>query len=135
MKKSGSQRHLSLDCAGTRLAYTIASGPWRMRWDAALSGVMQFALFGLLTAILALKGPYFTLDLWVQRSTHVIGLSPTVWAGDRLNVCLLNRDGFFPPFNQFCHVPVSAPCRFTRSKLANINTIIAQFLDQHLKMT
>ena len=43
---------------------------------AALFGVMQFALFGLLTAIFALKRPYLTLDLWVQRSPHKIGLSP-----------------------------------------------------------
>ena len=50
---------------------------------------MQFALFGLLTAILALKRPYLTLDLWVQRSPHEIGLSPAMWAGDRLNVGLL----------------------------------------------
>ena len=66
---------------------------------------MQFALFGLLTAILALKRPYLTLDLWVQRSPHEIGLSPAMWAGDRLNVGLLNRGGFFPRFNQFCHAP------------------------------
>jgi len=45
---------------------------------------MQHALFGLLTAILALKRPYLALDLWVQRSTHEIGLSPTVRALDRL---------------------------------------------------
>jgi hypothetical protein len=66
---------------------------------------MQFALFGLLTAILALKRPYLTLDLWVQRSPHDIGLSPTMWAGDRLTVGLLNRGGFSPCFNQFCHAP------------------------------
>jgi hypothetical protein len=30
----------------------------------ALFGLIQFALFGLLTAILALKRPYLTLDLW-----------------------------------------------------------------------
>jgi hypothetical protein len=46
---------------------------------------MQFALFGLLTAIFALKRPYFTLDRWMQRSPHEIGLSPAMWAGDRLN--------------------------------------------------
>ena len=56
---------------------------------------MQFALFGLLTAILTLKRPYLTLDLWVQRSPHEIGLSPAVWAGDRLNAGLLTRGGFF----------------------------------------
>ena len=67
---------------------------------------MQFALFGLLAAILALKRPYLTLDLWVQRSPHEIGLSPAMWAGDRLNVGLLNRGGFFPRFNQFCHAPL-----------------------------
>ena len=65
---------------------------------AALFGVMQFALFGLLTAIFALKRPYLTLDLWVQRSPHEIGLSPAMWAGDRLNVGLLCRGGFFPRF-------------------------------------
>ena len=62
------------------------------------TSVMQFALFGLLTAILALKRPYLTLDLWVQRSPHEIGLSPAMWAGDRLNVGLLCRGGFFPRF-------------------------------------
>ena len=56
---------------------------------------MQFALFGLLTAIFALKRPYLTLDLWVQRSPHKIGLSPAVWAGDWLNAGLLIRGGFF----------------------------------------
>ena len=54
---------------------------------------MQFALFGLLAAILALKRPYLTLDLWVQRSPHEVGLSPAMWAGDRLNAGLLNRGG------------------------------------------
>ena len=69
---------------------------------------MQFAFFGLLTAILALKRPYLTLDLWVQRSPHDIGLSPTMWAGDRLTVGLRNRGGFSPRFNQFCHAPPRA---------------------------
>ena len=70
---------------------------------------MQFALFGLLTAILALKRPYLTLDLWVQRSPHEKGMSPAMWAGDRLNVGLLNRDGCFPRFYQFCHAPPLDP--------------------------
>ena len=65
--------------------------------------LMQFAHFGLLTAILALESPYLTLDLWVQRSPHEIGLSTAVWAGDRLNASLLTRKGFFPRFNEFCH--------------------------------
>ena len=65
--------------------------------------LMQFAHFGLLTPILELKSPYLTLDLWVQRSPHEIGLSTAVWAGDRLNASLLTRKGFFPRFNQFCH--------------------------------
>jgi hypothetical protein len=34
---------------------------------------MQFALFGLLTAIVALKRQYLTLDLWVQRSPRERG--------------------------------------------------------------
>jgi len=58
-------------------------------------------------AILALKRPYFTLDLWVRRSPHEIGLSPAMSTGDRFNVGLLNRGGFFPRFDQFCHAPVS----------------------------
>jgi hypothetical protein len=37
---------------------------------------MQHALFRLLTAILALKRPYLALDLWVQRPTHKLSLSP-----------------------------------------------------------
>src|SRR5437016_1944675 len=52
---------------------------------------VQHTLLGLLTAILALKRPYLALDLWVQRSPHEIGLSPAVWAGDRLDARLLNR--------------------------------------------
>ena len=67
---------------------------------------MQFALFGLLATILALKRPYLTLDLWVQRSPHEIGLSAAMWAGDRLNAGLLNRGGFFPRFNHLCHAPL-----------------------------
>jgi hypothetical protein len=45
---------------------------------------MQHALFCLFTAVLALKRPYLALDLGVQRSTHEIGLSRTVRAGNRL---------------------------------------------------
>jgi hypothetical protein len=69
----------------------------------ALFGLIQFALFGLLTAILALKRPYLTLDVWVRRSPHEIGLTPAMWAPDWFNVVLLSRGGFFPRFNQFCH--------------------------------
>jgi hypothetical protein len=47
-------------------------------------GLMEHALFHLLTAILALKRPYLALDLGVQRSTHEMGLSPTVRASNRL---------------------------------------------------
>jgi hypothetical protein len=45
--------------------------------------LMQHALFGLLTAILAFKRPYFALDLWVRRSPHEIGLPPAVRACNR----------------------------------------------------
>ena len=69
----------------------------------ALFGLIQFAFFGLLTAILALKRPYLTLDVWVRRSPHEIGLAPAMWAPDWFNVVLLSRGGFFPRFNQFCH--------------------------------
>ena len=68
---------------------------------------MQFALIGLLTAIIALKRPYLTLDLWVRRSAYEIGLSPAMWADDRLNVGLLNRGRFFPRFNQFGHASIA----------------------------
>jgi hypothetical protein len=44
---------------------------------------MQHALFGLFTAIRALKRPYLALDLWVQRSPHEIGLAPAVCANNR----------------------------------------------------
>ena len=47
------------------------------------SPLMQHALFGLLTAILALKRPNLALDLWVRRSPHEIGLAPAVWASNR----------------------------------------------------
>jgi hypothetical protein len=47
---------------------------------------MQHTLFGLLTAIFALKRSYLTLDLWVQRSPHEIGLPPAVRTGNRFNV-------------------------------------------------
>src|SRR5262249_57482283 len=51
--------------------------------------------FRLLTAILALKRPYLALDLGVQRSTHEIGLFPTV-AGNRLGgVGLIPVDDVF----------------------------------------
>jgi hypothetical protein len=40
-------------------------------------------------------------------------LSSAMWAGDRLNVALLNRGGFFPRFNQFCHAPPLDPREFT----------------------
>ena len=69
----------------------------------ALFGLIQFALFGLLTAILAFKRPYLTLDVWVRRSPHDRGLSPAMWARDWFNVGLLMSGGFFPRFNQFCH--------------------------------
>jgi hypothetical protein len=56
---------------------------------------VQHALFRLLTAILALKPPYLALDLGVQRSTHEIGVSPTV-AGNRLGgVGLIPVDDVF----------------------------------------
>ena len=58
---------------------------------------MQLAHFGLLIAILALKRPYLTPDFWVQRSAHEIGPSAAVWAADRFNEGLLQRDGFFLP--------------------------------------
>ena len=73
--------------------------------------LMHFALFDLFAAILALKRPYLTLDLWVRRSPHEVGLSLAMWTGDRLNVGLLNRGGFFPRLNQFCHAPPVGPCR------------------------
>ena len=66
-----------------------------MPYSKSRVALMQFALFGLFTAILTLKRPYLTLDLWVQCSPHEIGLSPAVWAGDRLNAGLLTRGGFF----------------------------------------
>src|SRR5262249_61790903 len=51
--------------------------------------------FRLLTAILALKRPYLALDLGGQRSTHEIGLFPTV-AGNRLGgVGLIPVDDVF----------------------------------------
>jgi hypothetical protein len=68
---------------------------------------MQFALIGLPTAIIALKRPYLTLDLWVRRSAHEICLSPAMWADDRLNVGLLSRGRFFPRFNQFGHASIA----------------------------
>ena len=46
---------------------------------------MQHTFFGLLAAILTLKGPYLTLDRWMQRSPHEVGLPGAVRAGDRLN--------------------------------------------------
>ena len=76
-----------------------------LRKAAALFGVMQFAFFGLLTAILAFKRPYLTLDVWVRRSPHDRGLPPAMWALDWFNVGLLIRGGFFPHLNQFCHAP------------------------------
>ena len=45
--------------------------------------LIQHARFGLLTAILAFKRPYFALDLGVQRSPHEIGLPPAVRACNR----------------------------------------------------
>jgi hypothetical protein len=72
-----------------KIAAALAAGARRY------SVLKQFALFGLLTAILTRKRQFLTLDLWVQRSPHEIGLSPAMWAGDRLNVGLLNRGGFF----------------------------------------
>ena len=82
-----------------------------LRKAAALFGVMQFAFFGLLTAILAFKRPYLTLDVWVRRSSHDRGLPPAMWALDWFNVGLLIRGGFFPRFNQFCHAPTPSPTR------------------------
>ena len=79
----------------------------------ALFGLIQFALFGLLTAILAFKRPYLTLDVWVRRSPHDRGLSPAMWARDWFNVGLLISGGFFPRFNQFCHAPTPDPTRQT----------------------
>jgi hypothetical protein len=58
--------------------------------------LMQHTFFGLLTAILALKRPYLTLDLWVKGPPHEIGLSPAVWTGDRLNGGLPYIVGFCP---------------------------------------
>ena len=78
---------------------------------AALSGGVQFALFGLLTAILAFKRPYLTLDVWVRRSPHDRGLPPAMWALDWFNVGLLISGGFFPRSNQFCHAPTPDPTR------------------------
>ena len=46
---------------------------------------MQHTFFGLLTAILTLKGPYLTLDRWMQCSPHKVGLPAAVRASDRLN--------------------------------------------------
>jgi hypothetical protein len=51
---------------------------------------MQHALFGLLTALSALKRPYLALDCGVQRSPHEIGLSRTVRARNRHRGCRLN---------------------------------------------
>ena len=61
----------------------------------ALFGLIQFALFGLLTAILAFKRPYLTLDVWVRRSPHDRGLSPAMWARDWFNVGLLYQRRIF----------------------------------------
>ena len=64
--------------------------------------LMQHTLFSLLTAILALKRPYLTLDRWVQRSPHEIGLPSAVWAGDRLNAGASQQGfGFFLPHDSF----------------------------------
>ena len=52
--------------------------------------LMEHALFGLLTALSALKRPYLALDCGVQRSPHEIGLSPTVRARNRHRGCRLN---------------------------------------------
>src|SRR5262249_59663646 len=61
--------------------------------------------FRLLTAILALKRPYLALDLGVQRSTHEIGLSPTV-AGNRLGgVGLIPVDDVFSAPRQYPSSP------------------------------
>src|SRR5215467_7090543 len=56
---------------------------------------MQHALFRLLTAILALKRPYLALDLWVQRPTHKIGLSPEVQVIGSVGVGLTPVDDVF----------------------------------------
>jgi hypothetical protein len=55
---------------------------------------MQHTLFGLLAAIPALKRPYLTLYLWVQRSSHEIGVPPAVRAGNRLNAGWSNGGGW-----------------------------------------
>jgi hypothetical protein len=55
--------------------------------------LMQHALFGLLTAIPALKRPYLALYLWVQRPPHEIGVPPAVRAGNRLNAGWPDRGG------------------------------------------
>jgi hypothetical protein len=55
--------------------------------------LMQHALFGLLTAIPALKRPYLALCLWVQRPPHEIGVPPAVRAGNRLNAGWPDRGG------------------------------------------
>jgi hypothetical protein len=52
---------------------------------------VQHALFGLLTALFALKRPYLALDRRVKRSPHEIGLSATVRAGNRHVVVGLTR--------------------------------------------
>ena len=56
---------------------------------------MQLGLFGLLTALPALKGQYFPFDCWMQRPSHQVCSFAAVWADDRLNAQLLRRDGFF----------------------------------------
>ena len=56
----------------------------RFGQSAISSPLMQHALFGLFTAIFALKRPYLALDLWVKRSAHEIGPAPTVRASNRL---------------------------------------------------
>lgn len=56
---------------------------------------MQHALFRLLTAILALKRPYLALDLWVQRPTHKLGLSPELQVIGSVGVGLTPVDDIF----------------------------------------
>ena len=81
---------------------------------------MQLAHFGLLIAILALKRPYLTLDVWVQRSSHEIGSSAAVWAVNRFNAAAFHGGGFLLPPEPVTHlgesglraVPTECPPRW-----------------------
>ena len=85
MSAFGGEADMALGKSGHRAQHrsfqlTIA----RFGQSAISSPLMQHALFGLFTAIFALKRPYLALDLWVKRSAHEIGPAPAVRASNRL---------------------------------------------------